>query len=76
MAAEGLAKNAEGRLEEIESKLALAEDLLESLNLTVYRQQQQIERLERALLSVREQVEAGALAQDPAAPKHELPPHY
>ncbi len=76
MAAEGSAKNAEGRLEEIESKLALAEDLLESLNLTVYRQQQQIERLERALLSVREQVEAGALAQDPAAPKHELPPHY
>ena len=68
--------NAERRLEEIESKLALAEDLLETLNLTVYRQQQHIERLERELLRVREQVDAAALAQDPAAPKHELPPHY
>ena len=76
MAAEGSSENAEGRLEEIESKLALAEDLLETLNLTVYRQQQHIERLERELLRVREQVEAAALAQDPAAPKHELPPHY
>jgi SlyX protein len=76
MAAEGSAMNAERRLEEIESNLALAEDLLETLNLTVYRQQQHIERLERELLRVREQVDKAALAQDPAAPKHELPPHY
>ena len=72
----GSATNADLRLEEVESKLALAEDLLETLNLTVYRQQQHIERLERELLRVREQVEAVALARDPGGPRHELPPHY
>ena len=38
----------EARIAEIEAKLTLAEDLLETLNRTVYRQQQHIERLERA----------------------------
>ena len=35
------------RLTELEVKLSYSEDLLEQLNLTVYRQQQQIERLRR-----------------------------
>ena len=35
----------ESRLEEIEAKLSLTEDLLEELNKTVYRQQSQIDQL-------------------------------
>ena len=66
----------EARIAEIEAKLTLSEDLLESLNTTVYRQQQYIERLERDLRAMRDQVEAMGAATDPVAPRDEIPPHY
>jgi SlyX protein len=66
----------EARIAEIESKLTLSEDLLETLNTTVYRQQQHIERLERDLRAMRDQVEAMNAASEPAAPRDEIPPHY
>ena len=66
----------ESRFVEIETKLMLAEDLLETLNNTVYRQQLQIERLERALRGVGDQVEALSAAAELKAPQDELPPHY
>jgi len=66
----------EARIAEIEAKLTLSEDLLETLNTTVYRQQQYIERLERDLRAMRDQVEAMGSATDPAAPRDEIPPHY
>jgi len=66
----------DARIAEIEAKLTLAEDLLETLNTTVYRQQQHIERLERDLRAMRDQVEAMSAASDPAAPRDEIPPHY
>ena len=66
----------EGRIAELEAKLMLSEDLLETLNRTVYRQQQQIDRLERELRALRDQVEAAAAAAEPNAPQDEVPPHY
>ena len=66
----------EARIAEIEAKLTLSEDLLETLNTTVYRQQQHIERLERDLHAMRDQVEAMGAATEPAAPGDEVPPHY
>ena len=66
----------ESRLAEIEAKLTLSEDLLETLNRTVYRQQQHIDRLEREMRALRDQVEAASAATEPAAPKDEIPPHY
>jgi len=66
----------ETRIAEIEAKLTLSEDLLETLNTTVYRQQQHIERLERELRAMRDQVEAMSTAAEPAAPRDEIPPHY
>jgi SlyX protein len=66
----------EARMAEIEAKLTLSEDLLETLNTTVYRQQQHIERLEHDLRAMRDQVEAMSTASDPAAPRDEIPPHY
>jgi SlyX protein len=66
----------EDRIAEIEAKLTLAEDLLETLNTTVYRQQQHIERLERDLSAMRDQVEAMSAAGSPTVLRDEIPPHY
>lgn len=72
----GLPDDGERRLETVESRLALAEDLLETLNHTVYRQQEHIARLERELRQMREQLEGISLSLDSGAPRQELPPHY
>ena len=67
------------RIVELEAKLALSEDLQESLNLALYRQQQHIDRIERELRALRDQVEAAGAAAEPGAPaslRDEIPPHY
>jgi SlyX protein len=63
------------RLEKIETKLSLAEDLLEALNDTVYRQQRQIEQLQREVVALGEQVRAG-LPNETRNLNDEIPPHY
>ena len=63
------------RLEKIEVKLSLSEDLLETLNDTVYRQQCQLEQLQREIVALREQVQA-ALPREPRNVNDEIPPHY
>ncbi|GAB2730876.1 SlyX family protein [Melaminivora jejuensis] len=64
----------DARLEALEVKAAYAEDLLERLNLLVYRQQQDIERLQGQLSELRRQMpEGGAVAR---SLRDELPPHY
>ena len=65
----------ESRLAEIETKLSFSEELLETLNSTVYRQQQQIDRLQEELRALREQVRA-ALPAEPRNLRDETPPHY
>jgi|CXWL01.1.fsa_nt_gi SlyX protein len=67
---------AEARLAEIESKLMLADDQIEALNRTVYRQQQHIDRLERELRDLRDQVEGMNAGAAPGTPRDEIPPHY
>ncbi len=64
------------RLTELEIKAAYADDLLDQLNMTIYRQQQQIDRLVEQVVQLREQ--SRNAAQDGAArsPADELPPHY
>jgi len=67
--------NMETRLAEIETKLSFSEELLEALNGTVYRQQQQIDQLQQELRALREQVRRAV----PAEPRNlldETPPHY
>jgi SlyX protein len=63
------------RLNEVEVKLSFAEDLLETLNATVYRQQQQIDRLQQEVRELREQLMAAAPAES-RNPQEEIPPHY
>lgn len=63
------------RLNELEAKLSLAEDLLEALNATVFRQQQQIERLQQDVRALRRQLQEGVPG-EAAEPGDEIPPHY
>lgn len=65
----------EQRLNDLEIKVSYTEDLLDQLNLTVYRQQQQIDDLARELLRLRQQVPEGGGAA-PRNLRDELPPHY
>ncbi len=66
----------EARIAEIEAKLSLSEDSLDALNTTVYRQQQLIDRLQRELRALRDQVEASAANAEPRTAADEVPPHY
>lgn len=64
----------ERRLEDLEVKASFTDDLLDQLNLTIYRQQEQIDRLIQQLVQLREQMpEAGT---GPRHQRDELPPHY
>jgi SlyX protein len=65
----------EARINELEAKLVFAEDLLEELNRTVYRQQQQIDLLQRQMRELREQLAASAPAEGRSL-RDEIPPHY
>ncbi len=67
----------EERLQALEVKAAYAEDLLDELNLLVYRQQQRIERLEQELAELRRQMPGPTdAAGAPPGSRDELPPHY
>ena len=65
----------ESRLSELEIKLSFNEDLLEELNRTVARQQQQIAALEQQLRDLRLQLQR-SLPADTDGSGHEIPPHY
>lgn len=63
------------RLDELEIKASYTEDLLDQLNLVIYRQQQQIDSLAQQVLQLRQQ------STDPGSGgarnlRDELPPHY
>ena len=64
----------ETRITELEVKLAFAEDMLDTLNNTVFRQQEQIERLLREVRELREQLRS--MPTEPRSLFDELPPHY
>ena len=65
----------ESRLAEIEVKLSFSENLLDGLNHTIYRQQEEIAALQGALRELRRQVEQSAPA-GPGDLRDEVPPHY
>ena len=65
----------ESRITELEIKISYAEDLVDELNRTVFRQQQQIDLLAVELRALREQVKNAPQA-EPLSLRDELPPHY
>ncbi len=68
--------NLEERLIDLESRLATQDHLLDVLNRTVFRQQQQLDELERlcATLAKRLAELKGSVAE--GGLPHEKPPHY
>lgn len=65
----------EERLNELEAKLAFAEDLIETLNQTVIRQQGQLDLLQRQIRLLHQQL-LDSLPDNARTPKDEIPPHY
>lgn len=65
----------EARLTELEIKISFAEDMIDGLNRTVYRQQQQIDRMLTQVETLRDQVQATVPAEQRSL-RDELPPHY
>ena len=65
----------EARVEALEVKAAYADDLLDQLNLTIYRQQELIDRLTQEVVQLRRQVPEGGQS-GPRNLRDELPPHY
>ena len=63
------------RLTELEIKASYTEDLLDQLNMTIYQQQQLIERLVEEIKTLRQQVPDGGTGSVRNL-RDELPPHY
>jgi SlyX protein len=66
----------EDRLTELEIKLNLTEDMVEELNRTIYRQQQQIDLLQHQLRHLFQQMQPDAEPSEPRNLRDEIPPHY
>ena len=62
------------RITNLEIKLSFTEDLIDQLNQTIYKQQQQIEFLYRELKAIKEQ--ASSSGGGGGSLKDEIPPHY
>jgi SlyX protein len=65
----------EERITNLEIKLSFTEDLIDQLNQTIYKQQQQIEFLYRELKFIKEQSSSGDSSES-SSPKDEIPSHY
>ena len=63
------------RMMELEIKSSYAEDLLEQLNMTIYRQQQQIDMLINEVRELKRQAPEGGQGA-PRNLRDEFPPHY
>jgi SlyX protein len=67
--------SADARLTELEIKLSFAEEQIEALNDTLYRQQRQIDAVLLELRALRTQVAEGK-PNEPRSLRDDLPPHY
>lgn len=65
----------ESRLTDLEIKISYTEDMVDELNRTIFRQQQQIDRLIAEFRALREQVQSAAPVEQRNL-RDDLPPHY
>ncbi len=67
--------NTEARLTDLEVKLSFTEDLVDDLNRTIFRQQQQIDLLINEIRSLRDQL-TNIQPEERRSLRDEIPPHY
>ncbi|WP_412480361.1 SlyX family protein [Azonexus sp. IMCC34839] len=67
--------NTEARLTDLEVKLSFTEDLVDDLNRTIFRQQQQIDLLINEIRSLRDQL-TNMQPEERRSLRDEIPPHY
>lgn len=65
----------ESRLEALECKLMAAEDMLDGMNMTLFRQQEAIELLQAQVLDLKCQLQS-VQPRGAGRPEDEIPPHY
>jgi SlyX protein len=65
----------EDRITELETKLAFAEDLLDSLNQTVVRQQEQLDLVQQQLRLLNQRLQ-DIQPPESRSLRDEIPPHY
>jgi SlyX protein len=64
----------EERLVELEIKVARQEDLLDTLNQTIYQQQKKLDELETLCMALVRHLKD--VREETSGPMHERPPHY
>lgn len=69
-------KHVESRITDLEIKISYTEDLVEELNRTIFRQQQQIDMLIDNIKELRDQITSGNDIGEARNLRDELPPHY
>ena len=70
------APDTEQRLTDLEIKASFADDLLDTLNVLVAQQQEQIDLLLREVSRLRQRGGDDGQSAGPRDPRDELPPHY
>lgn len=65
----------EVRISELEAKLSFSEDLIDTLNQTVFRQQEQLDSLQLQIRLLHQQMQV-AIPEEKRSLRDELPPHY
>ena len=69
----------EARIDELEAKLSFAEDLIDELNRSVFRQQEQLDLLQQQIMLLHQHLQSVAQNVTPNEMRNlrdELPPHY
>lgn len=66
----------ESRLNDLETRVAFQDDLLETLNTIVAQQQQQMDLMQREIRMLYEQVKSLSPSEIAAGTEQERPPHY
>lgn len=72
---DNLAAGTQARLNELEAKLTFAEDMIDSLNQIVVRQQAQLDSMQQQLRLLHQRMQDAA-PDDARSPRDEVPPHY
>jgi SlyX protein len=65
----------DARIDELEAKLSFAEDLIDELNRSVFRQQEQLDGMQQQIQLLHQQLQT-VIPEDKRDLRDDIPPHY